>query len=185
MSFNCWLIPFVLAPLAGNFTIFKWRSTPGNRLPKAPNLSTNCTWRQIVRFTAFLICIITGITILKWVIEFPIFNPTFYQMTTNRRFLSLHSHPLRAGTFELPVCGWTDAARVLQVDPVGQGHGTVVEEVDLQDYLAARRSRARVLQVAQLPGAARIGGGSLHAAPKYESLLRGRLMWTDDVNTTR
>lgn len=60
-----------------------------------------------------------------------------------------------------------------------------MEEVHLQDYLAARRSRARVLQVAQLPGAARIGGGSLHAALKHESLLRGRLMWTDDVYTTR
>lgn len=31
---------------------------------------------------------------MKWVIEFPIFNPTFYQMTTNRRFLSLSTPTL-------------------------------------------------------------------------------------------
>lgn len=51
-----------------------------------------------------------------------------------------------------------------------------MEEVHLQDHLAVRRSRARVLQVGQLPRAARIGVGPLQAAAQHESLLRGRLM---------
>lgn len=58
-----------------------------------------------------------------------------------------------------------------------------MEEVDLQDHLATGRPRARVLQVAQLPGAARIGRGSLHAAAQHESLFRRRwrLMWADEL----
>lgn len=92
-------------------------------------------------------------------------------------------HSMCAGSAELPVRRWADAARVLQVDPGRQGHGTVVEEVDLQDHLATGRPGARVLQVAQLPGAARIGRGSLHAATQHESLFRRRwrLMWTDEL----
>lgn len=144
--------------------------------PRRPRI---CTCLETVRFTGFLICIITGTIILKWVIEFPIFNLALCQITTNRPVLPPQRITHRLGSVELPVRRWADTARVLQVDPGGQGHGAVVEEVDLQDHFAAGRPGARVLQVAELPRAARIGGGPLHAATQHESLLRRRLMWTD------
>lgn len=57
---------------SGSSTTSRWRSTRASQWPMAPSPRMTCTCQQTVRFTGFLICIITGTTILKWVIEFPI-----------------------------------------------------------------------------------------------------------------
>lgn len=60
------------------------------------------------------------------------------------------------GSAKLQIRGRADATRVLQGHPGRQGQRAVVEEVHLQDHLAAGRPRSGVLQVAELPGAARM-----------------------------
>ena len=55
-----------------------------------------------------------------------------------------------AGAGQLPAGRPGDPARVLQVDPGGQGPGAVLEESHLQGHRQARRQRTRVLQGRQL-----------------------------------
>jgi hypothetical protein len=57
------------------------------------------------------------------------------------------------GALKFPFRCGANVARIFPRNSEWKGSGAVVEEVNLQDYLATRRPRARVLQIAQLSGA--------------------------------
>ena len=93
-------------------------------------------------------------------------------------FLSWLSFPgcdigLILGAAPISLGGGANPEGILQSDPGRQGSGPVVEKANLQSYRPPWRFCARVLQVAGLSRAARVGSGGGRILPSFYSFFFG------------
>lgn len=68
-------------------------------------------------------------------------------------FANVNSFRTLSGSAKLPLCRGANIARILPRHSRRQGHGAVVEKVNLQGHLTHGRSRAGIFQIAKLSGA--------------------------------